>query len=367
MEQFLFWTFVTFLSIHLAYYLVVFRKLSFPSQAKNTPKNIGISVLICAKNEAENLKLLLPSIIEQDYANYELVLINDHSSDDTLSVMEHYANNYPKIKVVNVKATEAFLSSKKYALTLGIKASSHDYLLFTDGDCRPSSKNWISEMSSHFTNEKTIVLGYGAYQTKPGFLNKLIRFETVITAMHYLGYALLGKPYMGVGRNLAYRKDEFFKVNGFTRHMNVLSGDDDLFINEVANSSNTSVALSQGSSTISLPPNSFKQWWRQKRRHVTTSSLYKTSDQIKLGLSYLSNFMVWILFILLITFQIKWQITIGLIAAKVLITWLLFFRSCKVLNEKGIGVLYPILEPILLSIQLCIFIANLISKPKHWN
>ncbi len=212
----IFYIYLIVVIIQVAYYLIIFRKFALSKPQKEKPKKIAISVIICAKNEAENLKQFIPLVANQKYSDYEIVLVNDASIDNTLEIMEELGEKHNNIKIVDVKNNEAFWASKKYALTLGIKASSHDYLLFTDADCKPISKYWIREMSSHFSNEKTIVLGYGGYsKTKNSLLNKLIRFETVLTAIQYFSFAKFGLPYMGVGRNLAYRKDEFYKVNGF--------------------------------------------------------------------------------------------------------------------------------------------------------
>ena len=187
-----FYTFTVVVFIQVIFYIFIFGKFAFLKAPKNTYKNRSISVIICAKNEAENLKKILPYILEQDYPNFEVVLINDASHDDTLKVMESFSVKHQNIKIVDAKNTEAFWGNKKYALKLGIKASKHDYLLFTDADCKPFSKYWIKEMSSHFSDTKNIVLGYGAYSNNSKtFLNKLIRFETLITAIHYFSFANL--------------------------------------------------------------------------------------------------------------------------------------------------------------------------------
>ena len=279
----LFYAFLIVVIIQLVYYGFIFSRFAFAKSKAPLQKNIAISVIICAKNESENLRQFLPYVLEQDYPNFEIVLINDDSHDDTLNVMETFAKKHHNIKVVNVKSIEAFWGNKKYALTLGIKVASHDYLLFTDADCKPLSKYWIAAMSSRFSNEKSIVIGYGAYKKhKYSLLNKLIRYETLLTAIQYFSYAKLGMPYMAVGRNLAYRKEEFFKANGFMGHMNVHSGDDDLFINQVANSKNTSLCFSKKSFTESLPENSLKGWVNQKQRHFTAAKYYKPKHKLML-------------------------------------------------------------------------------------
>ncbi|RKE98275.1 glycosyltransferase [Ichthyenterobacterium magnum] len=341
---------------------------SFHKESASTSKNIAISVLICAKNEAENLKQFLPSILEQEYQNFEVVLINDDSTDETLKVMEAFKEKHSSIKIVNVKTIEKFWGNKKYALTLGIKAATHNFLLFTDADCKPVSRHWISEMSSHFSNTKSIVIGYGAYKKiKGSFLNKLIRFETLLSATQYFSYAILGQPYMAVGRNLAYRKETFFVANGFMNHMEIKSGDDDLFINQVSNKLNTSISISKNSFTLSEPKTSFKAWIKQKQRHISTAKHYKFKHKIALGLFYTSQLLFWVLAILLLSTLFNWKIVLALITLRFSIQFISLGLISKKLNEKGLIILFPFLELFLITFQFYIFIKNLISKPQHWK
>ena len=260
-----FYLFIVVVAIQLFYYLIVFGKFAYAKVKKNTPKKTPVSVIVCAKNEAENVTQFIPLLAEQDYPDFEIVLIDDASSDDTLEIFEAFEKQYSNVRLVKVKNIEAFWGNKKFALTLGIKAAKKEYLLFTDADCYPTSKDWIKEMSSHFTQQKTIILGYGAYEKISGsFLNKIIRFETMLTAVQCFSWAKMGHPYMGVGRNLAYKKEEFFNVNGFIEHMKIRSGDDDLFINQAAKGKNTTICFTPESFTYSKPKTSFKEWFTQK-------------------------------------------------------------------------------------------------------
>lgn len=364
----LFYTFLVVLACQILYYGILFTQFAFIKPKKVTPNTIPISVIICAKNEAENLSTFLPSVIAQDYPHFEIVLINDASSDTTLDIMEAFKDKHPHIKIVNVENIEAFWGNKKYALTLGIKASTHNFLLFTDADCKPLSKHWITEMSSHFSNTKSLVLGYGAYHKKKyHFLNKLIRFETLLTAVQYYSYSIIGLPYMGVGRNLAYRKEEFFNAGGFMNHMKIRSGDDDLFVNQVANRQNTAICFSRDSFTESIAKRSFKDWFQQKRRHVSTAKHYKPKHQLLLGLFYSSQLLFWGLGILLLAFMFQWKIVLSLIILRFLIQYISIGISAKKLNELDLIILLPFLELFLILSQLFIFIANLISKPNHWR
>lgn len=364
----LLYAFIFIVVIQFIYYIFIFSRFAFAKIGQPSLKNISISIIVCAKNEAENLSTLIPKLLEQDYTNFEIVLINDASSDNSLEIMEGFGSKYSNIKVVNVVNNEAFWGNKKYALTLGIKASTHDFLLFTDADCVPKSNQWIKAMSSHFTNKKSLIIGYGAYaKQKNSLLNKLIRYETLFTALQYFSYAKIGIPYMGVGRNLAYKKNTFYKANGFMNHMNVRSGDDDLFVNQVATPENTTICISQNSFTISKPKKTFSQWFKQKRRHISTAKFYKSQHKILLSTFYLSQLLFWVLAISLLITSYKFIIVISLILIRLLFHYIVIGKSAKKLDETGTIIWSPFLEIFLVIFQLSIFITNLLSKPKHWK
>ncbi len=364
----LLYIFIGIIAIQIFYYLIIFGKFAFAPAQKITSKRIPVSVIVCAKNEAENVVKFIPILADQNYPDYEIVLIDDASSDDTLEIFEAFEKQYPNIRLVKVQNNEAFWGNKKFALTLGIKAARKEYLLFTDADCYPTSKDWITQMTSQFTLHKTIILGYGAYaKIKGSFLNKIIRFETLLTAVQYFSWAKTGKPYMGVGRNLAYKREEFFKVNGFMDHMKVRSGDDDLFINQAANSKNTTICYSPESFTISEPKKSYKTWFQQKRRHVSTASYYKSFDKFQLGLFFFSQLTFFILAILLLAFQFQWMIVAGLIVFRYIFTWITLGYASGKLQEKDVMYWFPIIELILIFTQLNVYFTNSFSKPVHWK
>lgn len=363
-----FYVFIAIVAIQLFYYVIVFGKFAYAKAQKSTPKRIPISVIVCAKNEEENVAKFVPLLAQQNYPDFEIVLIDDASSDGTLDLFEAFEKQYANIRLVKVENNEAFWGNKKFALTLGIKAAKKEYLLFTDADCYPASENWIMEMSSQFTAQKTIVLGYGAYERIAGsFLNKIIRFETMLTAVQYFSWAKIGKPYMGVGRNLAYKKEEFFNVNGFIDHMKIRSGDDDLFINQAAKGKNTTVYATAESFTYSKPKTSFKEWFTQKRRHVSTAGHYKSFDKMQLGVFFVSQFLFFVLPIVLLAFQFQWIIVLALVGFRYLFTWITLGIAAGKLREKDTMYWYPVIEITLIFTQLNIFFTNIFSKPVHWK
>ncbi len=339
-----------------------FAKSSPPVEQNQTP----VSVIVCSKNEAENLKNNIPLWLAQDYISFELILVNDASIDDTLDIIEDFANKDSRIKIVNVVNNEAFWANKKYALTLGIKKAKNNHLLFTDADCKPASNLWIQQMASHFSNEKQLVLGYGAYAKAKGFLNKLVRFETFMAALQYIGFAKLGMPYMGVGRNLGYTANLFYENNGFMSHMYIRSGDDDLFVNQAATKSNFVICDSPESFTISTPKNSWESLFNQKRRHLTTATHYKLSHKVILGTFYLSNVLFWLGLLVSFVF-IRWEFVLALVLFRLIVQYIVVVKALKKLQETDLVYFVSILEIVMICFQMVIFITNLFSKPKHWK
>ncbi len=366
--ELLFYAFIVVVALQSIYYLLIFSNLALLKPKTTKPNKHKVSVIVCAKNEAEYLKAHIPLLANQDYPIFEVILVNDGSTDSSLDIMEIYSNKYHNVQVVNVEQNETFWGNKKYALTLGIKAAKYDYLLLTDADCKPLSRYWIKQMSAYFEDSKSIVLGYGAYaKIKYSILNKLIRFETLLTAVQYLSYALVGHPYMGVGRNLAYRKEEFFENNGFVDHMGILSGDDDLFINQVATKDNVTLNISPYSFTKSQPETTFTNWFKQKKRHVSTSYKYKMKHKIVLSVFYFSQLLFWILSIFLLASQYKLTTVLILFLCTIASKYLILGISAKKLREKDLILLLPLLELFLICFQLSIFISNLFTKQNRWK
>ena len=348
-------------------YYLSFLTLKVKKSNTETKELLPVSIIVCCKNEQNTIQKLVPKLLEQNYPEFEIILVNDNSTDGTFEILQDFEKKHTLIKVVNVNHSEAFWGNKKFALTLGIKATNYNNLLFTDADCIPSSKNWIKEMTSLFSSKTDIILGYSGYIYKEkSLLNKLIRYETLLTAAQYLSFAKLGIPYMGVGRNLAYKKDLFLEVNGFASHMKLKSGDDDLFVNQNGNRKNTAIIFSKDSFTSSIPKSNFKDWIYQKRRHVTTSKHYRNIHKYLLGAFYLSQVFSYFLLLLLI-FTIPLKVILSLFIGRLIIISLILNTVSKKLEEKKLIPYLVVLEPLLVLIQLYIFVRNLISKPKYWS
>lgn len=282
--------------LHQIYYYTVYINgvLRQKRKIKNnkvtfTTEQEPISVIICSKDEVDNLRRFLPFVLDQDYPDFEVIVINDGSTDDTEQLLKELCEKYGNLRTTFVPVGARNLSTKKLGLTLGIKASKYDWLVFTDADCMPEDKYWLARLAHNFDRQTDFVLGYGPYFAKKGFLNHLITYDTLFIALQYMGMALKGKPYMGVGRNLAYRKETFFAHKGFAATLQLMSGDDDLMVNKAATASNTRVEIAPDSITWSEPNTTFRNWFFQKKRHLSVASHYSDISKFRLALEPLSR------------------------------------------------------------------------------
>jgi glycosyltransferase involved in cell wall biosynthesis len=368
MLNIIFFVFVGVIILQLAYYIGVLGKFAFAKPQPATPKRIPVSVIVCAKNEAEKVKKFVPLLAGQNYPDFEIVLIDDASSDETLDIFEEFEKQYPNIRLVKVENNEAFWGNKKYALTLGIKAARKEYLLFTDADCYPAGKDWLMQMSSQFTMSKTIVLGYGAYEkVKGSFLNKIIRFDAMQMAAHYFSWAKAGRPYTAEGRNLAYKREEFFKVNGYIDHMSIRTGEDALFINQAATQKNTTISFAPESFTYCEAKQTFKAWRQKKRREQFVTAFFRPFDKLHIRFYHISQLAFFILAIALAVLQYNWMFLVPAITVRYIGTWVVMGYSATKLKEKDVAWWYPVMEIILIFTNINVFFTNIFSKPVHWK
>ncbi|MBN2481954.1 MAG: glycosyltransferase, partial [Bacteroidales bacterium] len=305
--------------IQMVYYLGIYLRFVLYNRQKDKPQNPPVSVIICARNEADNLKAYLPHVLEQEYDDFEVIVVNDCSTDDTEEILNMFNAKHPVLKTTAIKSGTRFANGKKLAVILGIKAASHEHLLFTDADCKPESNQWIRHMVSNFTGDVSIVLGYGGYFPESGLLNRYIRYDTLFIALQYFSFAICKNPYMGTGRNLAYKKSLFYSGKGFSNHLHLASGDDDLFVNEHATGKNTALEFAMESHTRSNPKQTFEKWVFQKRRHVTTGRLYKAKHKFLLILEPVSRFLFFTGFVVLLFSQVLWPFVLVAFGLRLLI------------------------------------------------
>jgi len=326
-----------------------------------------VSIIICARNEEDNLTEFLPKIFTQNYPEFEVIVVNDCSYDNTENVIDEYAKIFSNLKKVTIKEDGYYKTGKKFAVMVGIKGTKYNNLLFIDADCYPASEFWLKDMAKGFVNKKEIVLGYGAYKKESGFLNTLIRFDTFLIALNYLSAAVKGNAYMGVGRNLGYTKELFYKEKGFANHYHIQSGDDDLFINQATTAENTNIVISHNSITYSLGKDTFSNWKRQKQRHLTTAPLYNFSTKRRIMLGFMSQYLFHILFFSLLFFKTTFIIALIGFFIKVIFQLVIFNKASKKLNEKDLWKFAFVYEFILLVIYPILHISKLLHKPNKWK
>jgi cellulose synthase/poly-beta-1,6-N-acetylglucosamine synthase-like glycosyltransferase len=364
---YLFYAFCVVTAVQLIYFWGIFARFAFYIKKEKPVGPSPVSIVICAKNEYYNLKNNLPSILNQNYPDFEVVVVNDASDDETIFLLQDLEREYRHLKVVNITQDLNFFKGKKFPLSLGIKSAKNELLLLTDADCVPSSPNWIMEMASNFDSKTEIVLGYGPYEQKNNLLNMIIRYETIMTSVQYFSYALAGMPYMGVGRNLAYRKSLFIKHKGFISHYTIKSGDDDLFINKAATRKNAKIEIHPESYTVSPAKNIFRDWWYQKRRHLSTGKYYKPKHQFILGLYSGSLALFYLLFIGLLLIKFNVYIVLSIFVVRLFSKLIIFKNSMQKLNEKNLLLISPMFEIFLLGFFPLIILANLVIKHSKWK
>lgn len=353
--------------LQLAFHWAIFARLAFYKPKTITSSKLPVSVVIVARNEYENLLHSLVPILNQDYPEFEVVVVNDQSDDDSHYFLKELNKKYKHLKLVQIDQSLNFFRGKKFPLSIGIKSATYNTLLLTDADCFVDSPLWISKMQAAFEKDTEIVLGYGPYRAEPGFLNKIIRFDAFMAALHYLSFALIKMPYMGVGRNLAYSKAMFYQKHGFINHYKINSGDDDLFINEAATKTNTCISIDPESYTYSIPEKRLGAWIMQKKRHLSTSSLYKLKHKIFLMFYPLSLFAFYSIAILLLCLN-SWKLVVLILFSMRLISFFILQKSAlQKLKERKLLLISPILELLIYTIQGLVMTMNIFNRNNKWK
>jgi glycosyltransferase involved in cell wall biosynthesis len=359
--EILFYLFIAATAVQVFYYSYFFFRVAFYKFRKKTKtQQHPVSVVICARDEDENLARNLPGVLVQAYpSTYEVVVVNDNSVDDSKYILQELKKTFKSLHIVELTQEAVHISGKKYPLSIGIREAKHEILLLTDADCVPASEHWVEKMQAAYDDNIEVVLGYGAYHKQKGFLNKLIRFETFHTALQYLSYALAGTPYMGVGRNLSYKKNLFFKHKGFSSINHIQSGDDDLFINKTATKKNTAVVIDPEAITRSIPRTTWSSWLRQKSRHYTTAKYYKPRHKFLLGLYFFTQFIYYPLFIATLIFY-DWRLVLAVFGVRLIVQAVVFYKSMKKMDEKD-------LWPWFILLDMWMFFYYIIFAPALWR
>ncbi len=355
-------------ALQVAYAMVFFIRVVLWKAPSTAQRNLGVSVVICARNEERNLRTLIPVLMEQNYPDFEVVVVDDSSFDGTLDTLQTHAVNFKRLRIVRLDEDKQRMTGKKFALTVGIKAAQKDIVLLTDADCVPASNDWIAHMVDPLADERIdVVLGVSPYRRMTGLLNRIIRFDAAHIAVNYLSFSLAGIPYMGVGRNLAYRRSVFFKNGGFKSHLHLASGDDDLFVAEVARKSNTAIVALPEAQTLSHPKASWSAWMHQKRRHFTTAPFYRLQIKLLLALWPLSFYLMWLSVIALMIVHNEFLIAGGLLVLRYSVHLVTFIVAFKKTGHSDLIAGAPLWELFVWIINPALWIWNLLAAPRTWK
>lgn len=326
-----------------------------------------VSIIVCAHDEEQNLRELVPLLLQQDHPEFEVIVVEDRCNDGTYDFLLQATKEYDRLRMVRVVNKPEHVNGKKYALTLGIKAAKYDRVLLTDADCRPLSAHWAQEMSNWYLPETIFVLGFSPYRKSASLLNAFIRFESTLTGMQMMGMALLGKPYMGLGRNLLYQKKVFLENKGFNQHLEVTGGDDDLFVNQHATRKNTLVKLGKESTTVSAPKETWSEYFHQKVRHLSVGKRYKFTDKLLLGLFSMSWMMTWLGVFSLACVHPLGYFLLGAMALRWLLMAVVFRHASERLGQPFEVWKVPFLDFIYAFYYLVAGVAALKAKRIRWK
>ena len=355
------------LTIQLYFILIVHLKLAFFKPKKNSGKPaVPISIIIAARNESDNLFKYLPKILAQKYDVFEVIVVNHQSVDNSKDILEAFSKQFKNLKIVELAKDKHIRPGKKLPLTIGIKAAQYEHLIFTDADCSPKSMHWIENIAAKFSENKEIVLGYGPMLKTAGLLNKLMRFDTAWIALNYLSMALNNKPYMGVGRNLAYTKSAFFGVNGFKSHYSISSGDDDLFIQEAVKSNNYTIQILPDTFMYSPAKENMNDWIKQKSRHYKTAPKYPFIKKLLLAIYPVSLILTWICFVSLIQLGFYELYLTTSMVVLYLLKWWIGAKCLLKLEEKKLALFFPLWDLFYAAFIPVLFVIAKNKKNATW-
>lgn len=360
----LFYSTVVFMSVQYVYYLFFFFLGKTKSNTIKSGQETGISIVVYVKNNEDILHSYISSLVAQTHKNKEIVLVNHCSTDNSLTIMEDFSEKYNTIRIVNVANNETFWNNKKYALTLGIKATSYDYILFTECTIIPASKEWITTVSNSFTNTKSIIIGNEKIiPTKNSLLEILDRFSNALTTVKMKSFANAGIPYKAFQSNFAIRKEDFFRVNGFISHLKITNGEFDLFLKDAANSKNTRMSTLPINTVYKKRALSLKKYLSLQKEEAKISKNYKKSTKILL---YVFIFTKIVMYLTLPVFVfLNWKYSLGLLFVYYVLQYVALFSVIKAFKEKKIFLFLPILDGLYTVVCFLTFISTMAGKVKN--
>jgi glycosyltransferase involved in cell wall biosynthesis len=362
----LFGIFVFSLLVQLVYFWIVFSKLAFFKTKSTSGTRPAVSVVVTAHNQYNDLKQNLPYLLDQDYPEFEIMVVNDNSDDGSDELLKDFTRQYSHLSIVDLKQSLNWFKGRKFPLSLGIKSAKHGLLLLTDINCRPQSGQWIKEIVSAYQQETEIVLSYSTFATKSK-INLWFRFASFYDGLFYLSMALAGHPFKGIGKNLSYKKDLFYKNKGFSSHYKINLGDDELFINQTARKENTKIQLSPESHVAVVKSISFAQWFKNEKTRILIRKFFKKGSWFIVSFFQTTTLLFFTSFVLLLIFGASWIVVLSLFGLRLLSQLVIFGNAAKKLNEKKLLLISPLFEILLLITDLFIWLMLLFTRKNKWT
>jgi cellulose synthase/poly-beta-1,6-N-acetylglucosamine synthase-like glycosyltransferase len=332
-----------FAAIQLFYTFQFYARWAFykKKQNANQPALPPVSVIIAARNESDNLYENLPHILCQDYPDFEVIVVNNQSIDDSNWILIAFARQFPRLKVVELSKSPHLRPGKKLPITLAIKAAKHEHFVLTDADCKPASSSWLKDMMSATAYHQELVIGYSPFSKEKGFLNRLVRYDNTWMSASSFAYALGNMAYKANGRNLAYSKQLFQKTNGFKNHYALIPGDDDLFLNDAIRYTKPALCTEPSAFVNAHAPKTWSAWLRQKSKHHATAARYSFIKRLLLGIYPSSVLLLWISFVALLFNKAFLPLNAGIFLGTLVIKWWLQGRGLNKLGERKLALFFP--------------------------
>lgn len=354
------------LLVVLLYHLFFFARVAFKQEELEPDRVKPVTVVICARDEALHLERLIPLLLNQDHEQFEVLVVNDRSTDQSADILRWMEMDNENLRVVSIPPNSRGEAGKKMALWIGMREAKYPHVVVTDADCTPASRDWLALMAAGMPDGKSIVVANSPYERGSGITNILERYDGAMKALQFLGFAKAGIPYMGVGRNLGYQRDLFLQSKDKVKGWQNMSGDDDLFVNAVASAQNTTALMDPDSFMFTRATTDLRTWWRRKRRHYTTAVHYRFLHQFLLLLLPLARTTFWVSMVFLALQQNWIGVATGAIA------FLVFFLPIQIkgLQKTGAADLAWMalpLEWLFLILDPFIYLSTLIVKPRQWK
>ena len=366
--EYLFYIFLVATVVQLLYHVLIFIRIWFYKESEHFNYE-PVSVIVSSKNQLDDLRSNLIYFLDQEYPKFEVIVINDASSDGTDDYLEELQKKYDYLKVVTntIQENDRFNKGKKFGITLAIKSATHDNLLFSDADSYPSSTQWIKKMQASVSSKNQIVLAYSRLEKRKGLFNRLLRYESLYEGLLSFSCSLCGFPLLAQRRNIAYNRGLFFSINGFFSHLNLSRGEAKLFVDEASNSRNTAVCLSADAMTLSNKQKSYLEWFYHKRSYFHLVKRLRFSSLLILGMNFFSQLIFWLLIPILLIYQINTKWVLLAFSLRFCMQYIVYWKMCKFTNEYGLLWFLPLYEISLMLIHFMLYLSTFIKKVHDWD